>query len=173
MEAYKDAIIAYGWFYPIAEFLGMLALALLLAYGGFRVRGGAIQIGVVVAFFQYGMRFFRPIQDLSEKYNIMQSAMAAAERVFKLLDTPVQIQSPAQPVPFRNRRRRGIRPRLVRLQGRRLGVERRQLPHRTRRNHRRGGPHRRGKNHHRQPAAAILRSAARRDPHRRNRYSRF
>jgi ATP-binding cassette subfamily B multidrug efflux pump len=100
MEAYKDAIIAYGWFYPIAEFLGMLALALLLAYGGFRVRGGAIQIGVLIAFFQYGLRFFRPIQDLSEKYNIMQSAMAAAERVFKLLDTPVQIQSPVQPVPF-------------------------------------------------------------------------
>jgi ATP-binding cassette subfamily B protein len=100
MEAYKDAIIAYGWFYPIAEFLGMLALALLLAYGGFRVRGGAIQIGVVVAFFQYGLRFFRPIQDLSEKYNIMQSAMAAAERVFKLLDTPLHIQSPAQPAAF-------------------------------------------------------------------------
>jgi ATP-binding cassette subfamily B multidrug efflux pump len=100
MEAYKDAIIAYGWFYPVAEFLGMLALALLLAYGGFRVRGGAIGIGVVVAFFQYGMRFFRPIQDLSEKYNIMQSAMAASERVFKLLDTPVEIQSPAQPAPF-------------------------------------------------------------------------
>jgi ATP-binding cassette subfamily B multidrug efflux pump len=100
MEAYKDAIIAYGWFYPVAEFLGMLALALLLAYGGFRVRGGAIQIGVVVAFFQYGMRFFRPIQDLSEKYNIMQSAMAAAERVFKLLDTPVEIQSRVAPVSF-------------------------------------------------------------------------
>ncbi len=100
MEAYKDAIIAYGWFYPVAEFLGMLALALLLAYGGFRVRGGAIQIGVVVAFFQYGMRFFRPIQDLSEKYNIMQGAMAAAERVFKLLDTPVEIESPARAVEF-------------------------------------------------------------------------
>jgi ATP-binding cassette subfamily B protein len=100
MEAYKDAIIAYGWFYPIAEFLGMLALALLLGYGGFRVRGGAIQIGVVVAFFQYGLRFFRPIQDLSEKYNIMQSAMAAAERVFKLLDTPALIQPAAQPVAF-------------------------------------------------------------------------
>jgi ATP-binding cassette, subfamily B, multidrug efflux pump len=100
MEAYKDAIVAYGWFYPIAEFLGMLALALLLGYGGFRVRGGAIQIGVVVAFFQYGLRFFRPIQDLSEKYNIMQSAMAAGERVFKLLDTPAEIQSPAQPVAF-------------------------------------------------------------------------
>jgi ATP-binding cassette subfamily B protein len=100
MEAYKDAIIAYGWFYPVAEFLGMLALALLLAYGGFRVRGGAIQIGVVVAFFQYGLRFFRPIQDLSEKYNILQSAMAAAERVFKLLDTPAEIQGPAEPAQF-------------------------------------------------------------------------
>jgi ATP-binding cassette subfamily B protein len=100
MEAYKDAIIAYGWFYPVAEFLGMLALALLLGYGGFRVRGGAIQIGVVVAFFQYGLRFFRPIQDLSEKYNIMQSAMAAGERVFKLLDTPIHIESPAQPADF-------------------------------------------------------------------------
>ncbi len=100
MEAYKDAIIAYGWFYPVAEFLGMLALALLLGYGGFRVRGGAIQIGVVVAFFQYGMRFFRPIQDLSEKYNIMQAAMAASERVFKLLDTPVLISSPAEPAAF-------------------------------------------------------------------------
>lgn len=100
MEAYKDTIDAYGWFYPIAEFLGMLALAMLLAYGGFRVRGGALQIGVVVAFFQYGLRFFRPIQDLSEKYNIMQSAMAAGERVFKLLDTPARIQSPAEADPF-------------------------------------------------------------------------
>ncbi|HTC36806.1 MAG TPA: ABC transporter ATP-binding protein [Bryobacteraceae bacterium] len=100
MEAYKDSITAYGWFYPVVEFLGMLALALLLAYGGFRVRGGAMQIGVVVAFFQYGLRFFRPIQDLSEKYNIMQSAMAAGERVFKLLDTTALILSPNQPTAF-------------------------------------------------------------------------
>ena len=100
MEAYKDAITAYGWFYPVIEFLGMLALALLLAYGGFRIRGGALTLGVLVAFFQYGLRFFRPIQDLSEKYNILQSAMAASERVFKLLDTPVQIHSPAGAKPF-------------------------------------------------------------------------
>jgi ATP-binding cassette subfamily B protein len=101
MEAFKDSITAYGWFYPVVEFLSMLALALLLAYGGFRVRGGAMTIGVVVAFFQYGLRFFRPIQDLSEKYNILQSAMAASERIFKLLDTPVAVQSPAaaQPLP--------------------------------------------------------------------------
>ena len=101
MEAYKDAIIAYGWFYPWIEFLGMLALALLLAYGGFRIRSGALRLGVLVAFFQYGLRFFRPIQDLSEKYNILQSAMAAAERVFKLLDTPVadSIAGAAEPFP--------------------------------------------------------------------------
>jgi ATP-binding cassette, subfamily B, multidrug efflux pump len=100
MDAYKDAITAYGWFYPWVEFLGMLALALLLAYGGFRIRGGAITLGVLVAFFQYGLRFFRPIQDLSDKYNILQAAMAASERVFKLLDTPPHIQSPAQPRPI-------------------------------------------------------------------------
>ena len=64
MEAFKDAITAYGWFYPVIEFLGMLALALLLAYGGFRIRGGALSLGILVAFFQYGLRFFRPIQDL-------------------------------------------------------------------------------------------------------------
>jgi ATP-binding cassette, subfamily B, multidrug efflux pump len=96
MEAFKDSITAYGWFYPIVEFLSMLALGMLLAYGGFRVRGGAMTIGVVVAFFQYGMRFFRPIQDLSEKYNILQGAMAASERIFKLLDTDVAIVSPRQ-----------------------------------------------------------------------------
>lgn len=99
MEAFKDSITAYGWFYPAVEFLSMLALAMLLAYGGFRVRGGALTIGVVVAFFQYGLRFFRPIQDLSEKYNILQGAMAASERIFKLLDTGVRIESPSEPTP--------------------------------------------------------------------------
>ncbi len=100
MEAFKDAITAYGWFYPVIEFLGMLALALLLGYGAFRIRGGALSLGVLVAFFQYGLRFFRPIQDLSEKYNILQSAMAASERVFKMLDTPVEIQSQKSSKPF-------------------------------------------------------------------------
>ena len=97
MEAFKDSITAYGWFYPVVEFLSMLALAMLLSYGGWRVLNGALTIGVVVAFFQYGMRFFRPIQDLSEKYNILQGAMAASERIFKLLDTPVEIRGAEQP----------------------------------------------------------------------------
>ena len=95
MEAFKDAIFAYGWFYPVVEFLGMLAVAGLLTYGGFAIRRGGLTLGVLVAFFQYGMRFFRPIQDLSEKYNILQSAMAASERIFQLLDTEVKIEAPA------------------------------------------------------------------------------
>jgi ATP-binding cassette subfamily B multidrug efflux pump len=99
MEAFKDAIVAYGWFYPVVEFLGSLALALLLAYGGVRIRSGTLTLGILVAFFQYGMRFFRPIQDLSEKYNLLQSAMAASERIFALLDTPVRITAPAAPRP--------------------------------------------------------------------------
>jgi ATP-binding cassette subfamily B protein len=97
MDAYKNTITSYGWFYPIVEFLGMLALACIIAYGGWRVEQHAMTLGVIVAFLQYGMRFFRPIQDLSEKYNILQSAMASSERVFKLLDTPPEILPPASP----------------------------------------------------------------------------
>jgi ATP-binding cassette, subfamily B, multidrug efflux pump len=100
MEAFKDSITAYGWFYPVVEFLGMAALGLLLAYGGFRIRQGALTIGILVAFFQYGLRFFRPIQDLSEKYNILQSAMAASERVFNLLDKKPVVVPPPNPVAF-------------------------------------------------------------------------
>ncbi len=95
MDAYKGAVFAYGWFYPVIEFLSMLSLALLLSWAGFGIQRGEITLGVLVAFLQYGLRFFRPIQDLSEKYNILQSAMAAAERIFKLLDTEPKITSPA------------------------------------------------------------------------------
>jgi ATP-binding cassette subfamily B protein len=94
MDAFKDAITAYGWFYPVVEFISMLALAGILTYGGFRVQAGRLSLGVVAAFLQYGLRFFRPIQDLSEKYNILQSAMASSERVFKLLDTKAAVLPP-------------------------------------------------------------------------------
>jgi len=100
MLAFKDSVTAYGWFYPVVEFCGMLAMAMLLAYGGYRVHDNALSLGVLVAFFQYGMRVFRPIQDLSEKYNILQAAMAASERVFKLLDTEVAIRTPKDSRPF-------------------------------------------------------------------------
>lgn len=100
MLAFKDAIFAYSWFYPVVEFLSVMGLAFLLGYGGWRVDRGELSLGVLVAFFQYGIRFYRPIQDLAEKYNILQSANAAAERIFKLLDTEVQVKPPPRPIPF-------------------------------------------------------------------------
>ena len=99
-DAYKESIHAYGWFYPVVEFLSMMALAGLLVYGGFSVPAGEASLGTVVAFFQYAIRFFRPIQDLSEKYNVLQAAAAAGERIFQLLDTQPAIQAPAQPQPI-------------------------------------------------------------------------
>ena len=97
MEAYKDAILAYGWFYPAVEFIGVFAVAGLLGLGGYQIHMHTLTLGVLLAFFQYGLRFFRPIQDLSERYNVLQLAVAAAERVFRLLDTGVEIQAPAHP----------------------------------------------------------------------------
>ncbi len=97
VDAYRKAIIAYGWFFPVIEFIGMVAVASLLAYGGYQIHHGALTLGVLLAFFQYGMRFFRPVQDLSEKYNLFQAAVAASERIFQLLDTPVEIKAPPQP----------------------------------------------------------------------------
>src|SRR5438445_3437751 len=114
MDAYKDAIMAHAVYYPIVEILSSIAIALVIWFGGgdvvrqWTITGIAVNfnpktlisfhlvrnvttLGVLVAFMQYAHRFFRPIQDLSEKYNILQSAMAAAERVFKLLDTPAEI----------------------------------------------------------------------------------
>jgi ATP-binding cassette subfamily B multidrug efflux pump len=96
MEAFKDAILAYALYYPAVELLSSIAIALVIWLGGRGVLRGAVTLGVLVAFIQYSQRFFRPIQDLSEKYNILQAAMAASERVFKLLDTPAEIVSPAQ-----------------------------------------------------------------------------
>src|SRR5439155_13784043 len=74
-------------------------LAGLLTLGGFRIQSIRLGLGVVVAFLQYGLRFFRPIQDLSEKYNILQSAMASSERIFKLLDSRPAIVAPPRPAP--------------------------------------------------------------------------
>ena len=100
MEAYKDSILAYGLFYPAVEFLGVAAVAIILYLGGGLSLDGAVTVGTAIAFIQYSQRFFRPIQDLSDKYNILQAAMASSERIFKLLDTPVAIADPAEPVPL-------------------------------------------------------------------------
>jgi ATP-binding cassette, subfamily B, multidrug efflux pump len=104
MDAYKDAILAYALYYPVVDFLSTVAIACVIWFGGQDVLRGAVNgtvaataasLGVLIAFTQYAMRFFRPIMDFSEKYNTLQSAMAASERIFKLLDTPVDIVSPA------------------------------------------------------------------------------
>jgi ATP-binding cassette subfamily B protein len=118
MDAFKDAIMAYSVYYPVVEILSAIAIACVIWFGGgdvmrntpvtsvalsfnwkslisFRLVSTVASLGVLVAFIQYALRFFRPIMDFSEKYNILQSAMAASERIFKLLDTPVQVVSPA------------------------------------------------------------------------------
>ncbi|MGH9573777.1 MAG: ABC transporter ATP-binding protein [Candidatus Acidiferrales bacterium] len=97
MEAYKDAIDAFSYFYPGVEFLSLSGIALVYWVGGGRTISGTIQIGVLLAFMMYAQRFFRPIQDLSEKFNILQAAMAASERIFTLLDEPLVIESAARP----------------------------------------------------------------------------
>ncbi len=117
MDAFKDAIMAHAVYYPVVEILSSVAIASVIWFGGNLVLRGVhtttvaigfshglpnfhwlskvTSLGVLVAFISYAQRFFRPIQDFSEKYNILQSAMAASERVFKLLDAPVDITSPA------------------------------------------------------------------------------
>jgi ATP-binding cassette subfamily B multidrug efflux pump len=94
MEAFKDAIMAHAVYYPVVEVLSATAIACVIWFGGKDVIRQTTTLGVLVAFIQYAQRFFRPIQDFSEKYNILQSAMASSERIFKLLDTPVEVTSP-------------------------------------------------------------------------------
>jgi ATP-binding cassette subfamily B protein len=95
MLAWRDAILAYALFYPAVEFLSFATIALIFWAGGVRILHGGLTLGVLTAFTMYAQRFFRPIQDLSEKFNILQSAMAASERIFRLLDEPVTIESSA------------------------------------------------------------------------------
>ncbi len=88
LDAHLRSVTVYALYFPVIEFLTTLALASLLVTGGFRVGSGALSVGTVAAFLQLVRRFFQPLQDLSEKYNILQAAMAASERIFGLLDTP-------------------------------------------------------------------------------------
>jgi ATP-binding cassette subfamily B protein len=94
-NAHLETVSYYALFFPAVEFVSALAMALILWYGGGRVVRSALELGVLVAFMQYAERFFRPISDLSEKYNTFQAAMAAAERIFRLLDRQPAIRSAA------------------------------------------------------------------------------
>ncbi len=97
LDANLQSVLYYALFYPLLELIGALAVALVVWYGGLKVLEGSLTIGALVAFVQYSDRFFRPISDLSEKYTILQSAMASSERIFRLLDTPPVISSPHLP----------------------------------------------------------------------------
>jgi ATP-binding cassette subfamily B multidrug efflux pump len=97
-DANIDSIFYYAVFYPAIELVGALAASIIIWSGGLDVLDGALTLGVLVAFLQYSARFYRPISDMSEKFNVLQSAMASSERIFTLLDTPVEIASPQKPV---------------------------------------------------------------------------
>lgn len=96
------SIFYYAVFYPGVELLSAVAVGLIIWYGGGEVIQKNLTIGVLFAFIQYTEMFFRPIRDLSEKYNIMQTAMASSERIFKLLDNQTIIKNPESPVRFEN-----------------------------------------------------------------------
>jgi ATP-binding cassette subfamily B multidrug efflux pump len=98
LEAHLRSITIYAVFFPVVEVLTAVAMALLLYYGGLRTIHGTLTVGVLAAFIQLTRRFFQPLQDLSEKFNLLQSAMASSERVFGLLDQPVSVLEPARPV---------------------------------------------------------------------------
>jgi ABC-type multidrug transport system fused ATPase/permease subunit len=93
-DAFLLSVRAYAVYFPIVELLETLAVAFILGFGGTQVLGGALTVGVLFAFLQYSERFFRPIRDLSERYNILQGAMASSERIFELLDTEPEVKGP-------------------------------------------------------------------------------
>ena len=97
-DANIDSIFYYAVFYPAIEAVSALASALIIWYGGANVMEGTLTLGALAAFLQYSQRFFRPISDMSEKFNVLQSAMASSERIFTLLDEPVSIASPGTPL---------------------------------------------------------------------------
>jgi len=108
LAAHLRSIRYYALFFPIIEILTAIALAFIITFGGFEIMSGAVSVGTVAAFLQFARRFFRPIQDLAEKYNMLQGAMASSERIFTLLDTPAApdrgSDEPAQlPQPGRGR----------------------------------------------------------------------
>ena len=104
MDAYQRSIFYYAVFFPVAELLGAIAVALIFWYGGGQAIQGVVTLGVLVAFIQYVESFFRPVRDIAEKYNIFQSAMASSERIFALFDEPPGITDSIDAAPARDLR---------------------------------------------------------------------
>ncbi|MEK7834460.1 MAG: ABC transporter ATP-binding protein, partial [Acidobacteriota bacterium] len=95
-QANLETIFYYAVFYPLVNLISAIGIAAIVWYGGGQVIQNAITVGTLVAFLQYTQRLWQPIQDISDKYNVFQAAVVASERVFKLLDTPDNIESPAK-----------------------------------------------------------------------------
>jgi ATP-binding cassette subfamily B protein len=98
LSAHLRSITVYAVFFPVVEFLTAVALASLLWYGGLRVLSATLTVGTLAAFIQLTRRFFQPLQDLAEKYNLLQSAMASSERIFRLLDAVPTVAEPVVPL---------------------------------------------------------------------------
>jgi ATP-binding cassette subfamily B multidrug efflux pump len=100
LAAMLKTIFYYAIFFPAVEIISAIAVALVVWRGGASVLAGTLTLGSLVAFLQYVERFYRPVRDLSEKYNIMQDAMASSERIFGLIDTPAEVTDPPNPIPL-------------------------------------------------------------------------
>jgi ATP-binding cassette subfamily B protein len=96
------SLIYNALYFPAVELFSAIAVGIIIWYGGGESINGKIPLGVLIAFIQYVQRFFQPIRDFAEKYNIMQAAMASSERIFKMLDTPEDIPNPQKPVFLRD-----------------------------------------------------------------------
>ncbi len=102
-KANVDTIFYYAVFFPLVDLIGAVGVALIVWYGGYRVMAGGganeiLTLGALVAFIQYSQQLFQPIRDISDKYNVLQAALVASHRIFRLFDLPIQVTSPAQPV---------------------------------------------------------------------------
>ena len=99
-DAHLDTVLCFSVFYPVVEMITAITVALIVGYGGSRIGTGTLTVGALVAFLMYSEMFFRPIRDLTEKFNILQGAMAASERIVELLDTEPAIRNaPAARLP--------------------------------------------------------------------------
>ena len=177
-DANVEQIFFYAVFLPAVEFVAAIATALILWFGGGFVLNGTLTLGSLVAFILYAGRFFRPISDMSEKFNTLQAAMASSERIFQLLDTEVAVKSPRRVdrrragSPGRRARPHRLRERVLRVQRRRLRASQRLVrgeAGRARRHRRCDG---RGEVDAHQPAAAVLRRHERAHSDRRRRHPR-
>ena len=177
MEAYKDAILAFALFYPAVEFIGVVAIIVSFWYGGLKSLAGLVSVGVLFAFMQWSQRFFQPIQDLSEKFNILQSAMAASDAFSScsmnlfLPTYPLAVPSPLCGVKS-NSATYGLPIMEVQTRPKTTGFSATSPSECTRRDHGHCRTHRSRQNHDHSTPPPFLRYPARPDSPRRHRYPR-